>query len=439
MLKGLLGASLAAALLLGGAVYADDAVYAAKGGFMKKPGRIAPQSDKEVTAYRKTYFVTAQKLSSAGKNREACAVLQKLLDEMIALSGRISFEEWTQNYGRFYQETVQLQSSYRDLYESARQKKLAGLGESRLASRKASLSYNPKVKKKTALPVKGSLSADGELIICDIASNSPMVSGERVIAFYSASSGEKLFEELPVPDDRDNPQINRWGRNYRITKPLWSPDGSAYAYILNGSLCLSPRVGGKPRLFSDIPDNMDVNDEDFAWSPAGDRIVYVRKARGGAPSLFWKSLAGGREKPVGTGTAACFSDDGSRILYTQDGKIFLHTVGSEKSAALTAGERALFSPDGSAAAVVRKNGQVIQKDLKSGAEKELFPPDTGAPVSAVYLCRNTVLCSRDGKILVSVNGGKPYALADGIGSFMKGWLGAADAFATEKELFLLEK
>ena len=96
---------------------------------------------------------------------------------------------------------------------------------------------------------------------------SPPISSNHIIGVYLAESGEKLYDEMPVPDDRKNPQINRWGRAYVMQNPVWSPDGTRYAYTINGALCVNNDGTGKPLLLSQIPDNEAVTDRLMAWSP----------------------------------------------------------------------------------------------------------------------------------------------------------------------------
>lgn len=319
-------------------------------------------SDAQTKSYRTEYIEKAEKLSSEGKNIEACALIHKLSELILKKSDDMTREEWVFTYAQFYRESIALRNSYREKTESElMHSALKGFEQ----AIKARSSKRLQFKNPYEIPCKGSLSSDGRIFL----SSSSSSAAQNKIPISAYGTGEnKLWEEIPVPDDKKNPQIKRWGRAARTKMPKWSPDGQKYAYILNGALCAS--VKGRSEIISSVKDSAQENDTSFEWSSDGSSIAYIRNI-GGTTYAFINRLSTHSDIRIGKADYAVPSPDGKKALYTSDGLIYIYE-GKSKSGRLACGSCPVFSTDGHKAFFISGRHSIREISLKDRKERELI-------------------------------------------------------------------
>jgi hypothetical protein len=420
------------------------------------------QQEREIAGYRET-FVKAGDLLVRDKNyRKACTTYQKLLDILFKKSVDSNFDIWMGAYGTLYKETDLKLKRAKVLFLENRRTSLAAAYQRKLAERMESGSPAPRrIIKRLALPRTGSLAVDGKLIVTTFNTESPPINSNHIIGVYDAEAGDKLFDDTPIPDDRKKPQITRWGGIYVMTDPQWSPDGTRYAYFINGALCVNDDGSGTPALISNIEDSDSTHDIHFWWSPDAKKLAYLRKVKG-KTTLYWNTLKGDREQKIMEGDGACFSSDSGRIAILSASKVFLHTLATGKTEQLCSGDGAAFSPDDSLLAITAHGTSAAAfslslRDLRRGTTRELFnsahpafsPPNKSSINGVCFLSRSLVAFNiaslREGKKVtdlwicpVSEAGSpslKPLS-SDGRTALIQ-WLNTPTEVATERELLRL--
>lgn len=364
------------------------------------PDSTKMSAEKELILYREQYVNTGDALLSAKKYREACLTYQKLLDILFRKSSEGNFDAWMGSYGMMYKQADQKLRRAKTLFLESRRRLLEKIYAAKAARRLTSAPPPSKVIKRRGIfsRERGSLSVDGDLILTTLTTGSPLVSANQLTGIYLSDSGEKLYDEAPIPDDRNNPQMHRWGRTYIIQNPVWAPDGSRYAYTINGALCVSDDGKGRPLLVSRISDNTSVNDIQFSWSFDGRKLLYVR-SDGKSRTLFWNSCQGGEELKIMEGDHGCFSPDSSRIAIVHDGKIFIYSTATGKIDPVSRGAEVRFCPDDRQILIVRVskgNYRFILRNLSDSSEKELFTSAHGAfGREGEIACREPMFLSRN--------------------------------------------
>lgn len=386
-------------------------------------------NDKHLNVYKTAYIDKAKKYQSEGNYIQACAVIQKLVDILVKKSSEITMEEWLASYNRFYQQVLTEQNAYKAQLEAHRtgtlKKAFEKAQKERLSTIKGALSN------KKDIALKGSLSVDQTVYILSSAASSNSIA---ISAFSLA--GEKLYDDIVIPDDTNNPQIKRWSKTYRSTFPKWSPDGSKYAYILNGALCVSDR-DGKSFLISNISDSAEENDISYEWSLNGKKLCYLRQNQGNI-TAYANSASGGEEIKLGPAEEASISGDGSRVLCSFNGKIKLYNSVSGQGSLFASGTKATFSTDG-AQVIYIANGLVKIRNVDSKEENVLYKiPQGRKVVSLAGLALNAAACVfSNGDVIIIYSDGKSAQISKNAGAIDKSFLNSPSGILCTNKLITL--
>jgi Tol biopolymer transport system component len=172
-----------------------------------------------------------------------------------------------------------------------------------------------------------SWSPDGKLI----ALSEGIKEGHSGIVLLSPESGERRVLSTLPPD--------YWGDS----APAFSPDGSTIAFVrentaITGDIYIMSVKGGEPRRITN--DNAQHTfgygvSGGLSWTEDGGALIFC-STRGGTPSLWKVSLAGGEPERIGISGDNAFrptvSHQGNRLAYTQlSGGTQVYTVGLEGS------------------------------------------------------------------------------------------------------------
>ncbi len=339
----------------------------------KKPAKLSPYEDKTISDYRKNYSDKAAAELKAGNPLSACIIYQKLL---ALLSDKLSTgnaDNWMDLYGKYYQETSRSQQGAKKSFDRERIPLLKKYYNSAQKERSAALPEIPSVYRRLRFPADFSLSLDSKIALKVVPSESFFYSAASLISFIAMPDKIKFYEELPIPDDSLNPQISRWGKNYKVTSAKLSPTDLHYAYILNGALCLNSIESPKPRLFSAVPDKSGYNDLSFEWAVSGRYILYTRVVHG-TPSIYFKEISGGGEYRVAKGTAISISSDGSKIIGLADGVFTVYNAENSKVLCTVKSDFCAFSYSGSKVIYSKhskKGLEIFEKTLADKKERFL--------------------------------------------------------------------
>jgi hypothetical protein len=364
------------------------------------PESTKTSAERELILYREQYVKAGDALLAGKRYGEACLIYQKLLDILFKKSSDGNFDAWMGSYGMMDKQTDQKLRRAKALFAESRRRQLERVYSAKMARRISSSPPPSKVIKRREIfsHERGSLSIDGDLILTSLTIGSPLVSANQLTGVYLSGSGEKLYDEALIPDDRNNPQMHRWGRTYIIQNPVWAPDGSRYAYTINGALCVSDDGKGRPVIVSHIADNKSVNDIYYSWSPDGKKLVYVR-SDGKSRTIFWNTCDDQGEQKIMEGDHGCFSQDSSKIAIVQGGKIFIYSTATGKIDPVSRGAEVQFCPDNRFLLITRTSKgkcQFILRSLSDSSEKELFTSDHPAFGRGVKSsCREPMFVSRN--------------------------------------------
>lgn len=356
--------------------------------------------EQEIMLFKEKYVKVGDTLLSGKKYQDACITYQKILDILFRKSIDSNFDAWMGSYGKFYKQIDLKQKRARTLYEESRKRLLEKIYEKKKYELISSSPPPLKVIKRKILNgrMKGSLSGDGDIILSSLDTESPPVNPNHIIGFYLAESGEKLFDDTPIPDDRKNPQIHRWGHTYLMQDPVWSPDSTRYAYTINGALCVNDDSTGRPALISNIADNKSVNDTFCAWSLDGKKLLYIR-TEGKTKTVFCNNLTGENEQKIMQGEKACFSIDSQKIAVIHNSKIFIYFVKNGKNEQISIGNEVIFSPSNEhilVGRVLKEKQAYFLKNINDGTEKELFNSQNPAFAKREQtICKDPIFLSRN--------------------------------------------
>lgn len=104
-----------------------------------------------------------------------------------------------------------------------------------------------------------------------------------------------------------------------------------------------------------------------AVSPDGRTVAYVTSCGGISPTVVLKPLRGGRSRRLVAGTDPTWSPDGTRIAYSSDTELSVHTVATRgrlrTKKVVDVGFSPVWSPDGRELAVVRAGGGIAIVDV----------------------------------------------------------------------------
>jgi Tol biopolymer transport system component len=177
--------------------------------------------------------------------------------------------------------------------------------------------------------------------------------GKR-IAFYSNRSGK--YEIWSIQADGSGLQQLTFNSPAIPVYPVWSPDGAQLAYHLQGKGAYIIEVGksgpgSSPRALAPLPGSEGVF---LAWSWSGDgrRIAGFEQRPDGTPSGIWiYSLDTGQyARLTDGGSDPVWLNDGRRLLFVQQGKLYLLDSQTKKAQELLSASphsigRATLAPD----------------------------------------------------------------------------------------------
>ena len=287
-----------------------------------KANSIKFPNEKKLQEYKELYLDKAKNQSDSGNFLQACLTVRKLINILLKKTNEMTMDEWITSYGRFYREVIDTQNQYKKKFIESRSVSIKKEFEN---IRRDRLSVKNLLKAKQIENINSFISTDGLLSIYAV---NDQYSDNSHIAINTADKNEKLFEELPIPDDSKNPQIKRWSRKYEIKTPKWSPDCEYYAYLLNGALCISSQIN-KPIIISEIKDVENSNDLSFDWSLDGKNLCYLRKVNN-ETIAFINNIYDKREKKIGKADYVSISSDGKFAVIENNGKISLYNSNTNK-------------------------------------------------------------------------------------------------------------
>lgn len=372
-----------------------------------------PLSDNiRISQLKGKYCKSAEKLSASGDHLGSSILYQNLIDDLNSRAKTMPVSKWLLSYNAFYQETLATQLKERNLYNSSRVASLASSLKNQQQASKLKLAKMPQIVSRMPLAVNGDLSLDSKQILTVTPSFSPFYASQNIISIFSAVNGKKIYEELPIPDDRNNPQINRWGWTYSVSRAKWAPDGTRYAYLLNGALCVNS-VAGKPALISYVPDSKVISDLDFSWSYDGNSLVYIRQQEDGK-YVYLASPIDTEETKLGKGNFAAVSFDGSYAVFGQGNKHKLYNAVKKKVISSFTGTNPIFSSDAKSVVFI-KNNAIYIKNISNLSESLVYKLSNNV-ASFAPLCMNIygvslktgemLLVSSDGSISLGKTNGK---------------------------------
>jgi TolB protein len=158
--------------------------------------------------------------------------------------------------------------------------------------------------------------------------------GKR-IAFYSNRSGK--YEIWSIQADGSGLQQLTFNSPASVHDPVWSPDGAQLAYSTQGKEPYIIEVGksgpgSSPRALAPLPGSEGLF---VAWSWSGDgrRIAGFEQRPDGTPSGIWiYSLDTGQyARLTDHGSHPVWLNDGRRLLFVQQGKLYLLDSESRKA------------------------------------------------------------------------------------------------------------
>jgi len=231
----------------------------------------------------------------------------------------------------------------------------------------------------------------------------------------------------------DNGQQSLWLRNVptgsdtQITPPsaseyrslAFSPDGNYIYFIKDGNLCRSPILGGTPQLLVEDVGNPSDFGADFAISPDGQHMIYIRWDNPvvGKYLMLMAAVDGSGEKVLRTGTHAeqpnsfAWSPKGDEIAYS----LYSHAQGRGAIDVLNAGtgksHRLVTLNDKFVDAIQwSPDGRVLFANyMRRGANRNWgqigFVRDTGGDIEPITRDTNlytTLTVSADGRTLATV-------------------------------------
>ena len=416
-----------------------NSVYAATASSIftlnKNPKKTPPVKESvQITQLRRKYCNRAESLSSSGNHLDACIVYQNLIEELNGFSKNVPVNKWLLSYNGFYREIISNQTREKNIYDSSRMPFLSDFFKAQKQSRKLTLNKIPTLVSRTVLPVKGDLSLDSKQILAVTPSFSPFYASQNVISVFSSIDGKKIYESLPIPDDRNNPQIVRWGWAYSVSRAKWSPDGTKYAYLLNGALCINS-VDGKPVLISSVPDSKKISDISFLWSSEGKHLVYIR-AEEDAKYVCLNNAIGSDETKIGKGSYAALSLDGNLVVLGQGENFRLYNVSKKKDVYSFNGSDPVFSTDGQKIAFIR--GQSLYTKNISDASESMVAKLPSDVVTFAPLCKNIYGVSLKTEELLLVSSESSRNLGKTNGNILTDTLQSPYRVVCEKEIIMLK-
>ena len=137
--------------------------------------------------------------------------------------------------------------------------------------------------------------------------------------------------------------------------PVFSPDGSLYAFVRGGNLYL-----GDPNSSTASLIVQDATEPD--WSPGG--LAFVHNGQICIDSTT--------TCPIVSGSSPGWSPDGSQLAYSDNGQLYIYDVAANTETLLTDGTHPAWRPDGQWMAFTR-NGEIWVHRFSDGFEGTLAP------------------------------------------------------------------
>lgn len=354
-------------------------------------------NEKNIQQYRITYLEKAKKQSEGGDNLQACLTVRKLIDLLLKKTSEMTVDEWIASYGRFYKEVTEIQNQYKKKFIESRNISIKKDYE-RIKRDRLSVKNFPKIKE--IKDINSFISIDGLLSIKSI---NDSYSDNSHIGITIFDNNEKIFEELPIPDDGKNPQIKRWSKKYIIKSPKWSPTGENYAYLLNGALCISSQIN-KPILISEIKDIDNSNDISFEWSNDGKNLCYLRKTHN-ETTAFINNISEKKEQKIGKAENISISSNGKFAVIENNGKISLYNSDTNKLTDFANGKNPTFSTDDKNIIYASNNNSINSKQISDKKEKILFKGKKDKNIISIAgISKNiTAVVFADGNLILLIN------------------------------------
>lgn len=392
-----------------------------------KANSIKFPNEKKLQEYKELYLDKAKNQSDSGNFLQACLTVRKLINILLKKTNEMTMDEWITSYGRFYREVIDTQNQYKKKFIESRSISIKKEFEN---IRRDRLSVKNLLKAKQIENINSFISTDGLLSIYAV---NDQYSDNSHIAVNTADTNEKLFEELPIPDDSKNPQIKRWSRKYEIKTPKWSPDCEHYAYLLNGALCISSQIN-KPIIISEIKDVESSNDLSFDWSLDGKNLCYLRKVNN-ETIAFINNIYDKREKKIGKADYVSISSDGKFAVIENNGKISLYNSNTNKLIEFASGKYPVFSTDDKSIIYVLNNTSINSKQISDRKEYLIFKEQKNKNiVSVVAISANIVaVLFSDETLSLVINDDKTLQLATKVGKIEKSYPNSINSILCENK------
>lgn len=392
-----------------------------------KANSIKFPNEKKLQEYKELYLDKAKNQSDSGNFLQACLTVRKLINILLKKTNEMTMDEWITSYGRFYREVIDTQNQYKKKFIESRSVSIKKEFEN---IRRDRLSVKNLLKAKQIENINSFISTDGLLSIYAV---NDQYSDNSHIAINTADKNEKLFEELPIPDDSKNPQIKRWSRKYEIKTPKWSPDCEYYAYLLNGALCISSQIN-KPIIISEIKDVENSNDLSFDWSLDGKNLCYLRKVNN-ETIAFINNIYDKREKKIGKADYVSISSDGKFAVIENNGKISLYNSNTNKLIEFASGKYPVFSTDDKSIIYVLNNTSINSKQISDRKEYLVFKGQKNKNiVSVVAISANIVaVLFSDETLSLVINDDKTLQLATKVGKIEKSYPNSINSILCENK------
>ncbi|MEF8811059.1 MAG: DPP IV N-terminal domain-containing protein [Bacteroidales bacterium] len=202
-----------------------------------------------------------------------------------------------------------------------------------------------------------------------------------------AQESAQFCDPVEVPDNTKEKLKEIFEDNAFSAKSFngkWLPDGSGYLVLENKAGDNSPSllsydvVSGKrtllvsPNKFGFSGDTASYNIQSYEISSEGNRILLqtIRKEEGESEKVYWMlEIESGTLEKVKAGNNSNISPEGKRILYSEEGDLYVYDMRSEETISLTedvvagtvSNSRAVWSPDGNKVAYVHSDASDVRK------------------------------------------------------------------------------
>jgi Tol biopolymer transport system component len=194
-----------------------------------------------------------------------------------------------------------------------------------------------------------SWSPDGQWIAV-IAGPSDEQPADILLVSAQGDAVENLTEDLTYEDIRacegvDSSFLDTCLREMAFEQvPVWAPDGSALAVLIDHEIYLISRDGESYRRLTDQPGTP----ERFEWTPDSRQIVYTNLDGDG--QIYSVSVETGEVRRIAEGNEPDLSPDGTKIVFTrEEGGIYTVDFSGENLDHIVAGEgyySLRWTPDG---------------------------------------------------------------------------------------------